>query len=168
MKSKTDRMTSILFAIYLMSLVWIIVLKFDITFSAMGTMQNVNLVPFSAPTRVNGEVMRSEMYLNMLIFMPFGIYLEILFKKWHIFLKVFLFFLVSSSFETLQYIFEAGASDITDIITNVLGGILGIVLYKVLERLLNNQRKTQKVMNIVALMGTISMGGLLFYLRYMN
>ena len=168
MKNKTDRMTSILFAIYFISLVWIILFKFDFTFSDMGTMRNVNLVPYSAPTRLNGVVIRSEMYLNMLIFVPFGIYLEILFKKWNFLQKAFLFFLVSLSLESLQYIFAAGASDITDIINNVLGGILGILLYKVLKRLLKDNRKTQKLMNNVALIGTISMGGLLFALLFIN
>ena len=74
MKNRTDRLTYLLFAVYLTSLIWIILFKFDLSLTNIGTMRNINLTPYSGPTRINGEIVRSEMYLNMLIFMPFGIY----------------------------------------------------------------------------------------------
>ncbi|MEM5770203.1 MAG: VanZ family protein, partial [Bacillota bacterium] len=60
---------------------------------------------------------------------------------------------VSLLFELLQFLFAIGGADITDFIGNILGGVIGIGLYIVLSRIL--KEKTNKILNILALVGTI-------------
>ena len=151
----SKRLTRALFLIYLALLAWIILFKMDLPFSNLGTMKSLNLVPYAAPTRINGEVVHGEMMLNVLIFIPLGIYLEALFKKWHLLGKVLFIYFVSLSFETLQYVLEMGAADITDIIHNVLGGLIGIMLFKIITKIHRDDKRTQRLLNISASLVTI-------------
>lgn len=157
MNWQTRKLTKYLFIIYLLALVWIILFKFQWPSSILGTMQNVNLTPYAAPSRINGEIVRSEMILNAIIFIPFGIYLEMLVKKWPFLIKLFGVLLGSCFLEGMQYILAVGATDITDVIQNVLGGFIGLLLYKIYERWINNQHQAHERMNQVALFGTLLM-----------
>ncbi len=100
--------------------------------------------------------------MNVIIFIPLGIYAAILFKRWAVAKNVFLFFLTSLMVETLQFTFRLGAFDVTDIITNTLGGIIGLMTFKIIEKLFKNSMKAQKLINVIAATGTILM--LLFLL----
>ncbi|WP_275351543.1 VanZ family protein, partial [Enterococcus faecium] len=67
-----------------------------------------------------------EMIDNVIIFIPFGLLLNVNFKEIG-FLPKFAFVLVLSlTFEIIQFIFAIGATDITDVITNTVGGFLGL------------------------------------------
>lgn len=162
--NKASKLTNVLFIIYLVALLWILVFKLGVRFSYMGK-RSVNLIPFSEPLILNGKIDFGEMILNVIIFIPLGIYAGILFEKWTIGKKVFLFFLVSLMIETLQFIFKIGASDITDIITNTLGGIIGLLIFKAIEKVLKNNLKAQKFINIIAAIGTGIMVLLLVLLK---
>ena len=127
--------------------------------------QNLNLDPYSAPARINGEVVYEEIIFNILAFLPFGMYLGILFKKSNIFQYILVFLLVSLSFEIIQYIFSIGASDITDVINNVLGGIIGIILFHLLNLFTRDNHKAHKIVNIISGLGTIVVVIILFLLK---
>jgi glycopeptide antibiotics resistance protein len=163
-----NRLTYILSIIYLIALFWIIVFKLSVSFHYSGTMKGFNLVPFSAPMSLNGKIDYGEMILNIFVFVPMGIYVGILFKRWIITKKALLFFLVSLLCETLQYIYGVGAFDITDIINNTLGGIIGLIIYKTIEKLFRNDDKSQQFINILAAIGTVLMISLLLFLRINN
>ncbi len=165
MKTKNQRLTEVLFIIYLLALVWIIVFKMEFSFADINDMQNLNLDPYSAPARINGEVVYEEIYFNILAFLPFGLYLGILFKKWNVYQNILVFLLVSLSFEIVQYIFAIGASDITDVINNVLGGIIGMILFKLLNFFIKNSHRAHKLINIFAAVGTVSVVIVLFILK---
>ena len=79
--NKTNKVTNILFIIYLIALFWIIVLKFNVPFSYMGNMRRINLIPFSEPLILNGKLDFGEMISNVAIFVPLGIYAGILFER---------------------------------------------------------------------------------------
>lgn len=149
---KSKRLTKGLFILYLLLLVWIVLFKLEVPFSNMGTMRSLNWDPYAAPTRLNGQVVYSEMVLNVIIFIPFGIYLNALFKKWPIIVQVLIIFLVSVFFEVIQYSLAMGASDITDVIHNGLGGIIGIVLYRNLSKKM--KLKHHRFLNMVAIIST--------------
>lgn len=155
--NKINKSTSVLFIIYLIALSWILLFKLGVRFSYMGN-RNVNLIPF-------GTVDVSEMILNIVIFIPLGIYAGVLFKRWVFVKKLFLFFLVSLMFEGLQYIFRIGAFDITDIITNILGGIIGLLIFEAIEKLFNNSVKSRKFITVIAAIGTVLMISLLLLLK---
>lgn len=68
----------------------------------------------------------------MLAFLPFGILLRKL--DCNIKFVFCIFLLVSLFFETVQFIFSIGVSDITDIITNVMGGVVGMLIVDILDK----------------------------------
>ena len=65
----------------------------------------------------------------------------------------------------LEFFFKIGAFDITDIITNTIGGIIGLLMFTAIEKLVNNSRKTQIIINILAATGTVVMIMLLLLLK---
>ncbi|MGC4035748.1 MAG: VanZ family protein [Chitinophagaceae bacterium] len=166
--STANRLTCILLIIYLVVLFWIIVLKMNVSFSYMKGARSINLVPFSKPLILNGKVDYGENILNILIFLPLGVYAGILYKTWATSKKIVVFFLVSFLCETLQLALNIGAFDVTDIINNTLGAIIGFVLFKVIEKLFKNEVTTQRFINIVAAAGTITMIVLLLLLKTNN
>ena len=155
--NKINKLTNILFIIYLIALFWIIVFKFNVQLPPLRNMRSINLIPFSEPLILNGKLAFSEIIMNIVIFVPFGIYAGILFKRWSTAQKIFLFFLISLICEVFQFILNVGASDITDIINNTLGGIIGILIYIGIEKILKNSVKVDKVINVIATIGTILM-----------
>jgi glycopeptide antibiotics resistance protein len=161
----TNKVTRVLMAIYLIGLFWIIVFKFNIPFSYMGGTRSANLVPFAAPTRVNGRVDYGEMILNVLIFVPLGMYSGALNTRWAMGKQLVLFFLISLACEGTQYVLAVGAFDITDIINNMFGGLIGWMIYKGLEKMSGDANRAQKIVNLVTAIGTISLVSLLLYLK---
>lgn len=155
MKSKEYSITKGLFVVYIIILTWIILFKMQFDISSLETMslRNINLVPFAGSLIVNNRVDISEIILNVAVFVPFGIYLCMLKEKWSFIKKVVPIFITSLAFETIQYIFAIGASDITDLIGNTLGGIIGIAVFMLLSKIFKN--KTIKIFNVLALIVTV-------------
>ena len=155
--SKANKLTKVLFVIYLIALFWIIVFKFNLPFSNLGYMRSINLIPFNESLIINGKLDFREIIMNVAIFMPLGIYSGILFEKWTLGKKIFLFSMISLICEVFQFILGVGASDITDIITNLLGGIIGLIIYIGIKKISGNSIKAQKFINIIATIGTVLM-----------
>ena len=155
----TNTLTTILFIIYLIALCWILLFKLGVRFSYMGK-RSINFVPFSEP-----QILNSENILNVVIFVPLGIYGGILFERWISGKKLLFFFLFSSIIEGLQYVLRIGAFDVTDIITNTLGGIIGLIIFKLIYKAFDSSVKTQKFINVIAAAGTALMILLLVLLK---
>jgi glycopeptide antibiotics resistance protein len=160
----TNRLTAALLIVYLIALYWILILKLGVQFSYMEK-RSVNLIPFTDPLFANGKIDVSEIILNVVIFIPLGIYAGILFKRWNFGKKLFIFFLVSLIVEALQFILAVGAFDITDIITNTSGGIIGSLIFKAIEKVFNSSVKAQKFINVIAATGTVLIIVLLLLLK---
>src|SRR5881398_2542352 len=103
-----NRLTTVLFTIYLIAICWILLFKLGVQFSYMGN-RRISLIPFKEPLFLNGRIDVSEVILNIVIFVPLGIYAGILFKRWNIGKKLFFFFLASLIVEGLQFILAIGA-----------------------------------------------------------
>ncbi|EIS9208364.1 TPA: glycopeptide resistance protein VanZ1 [Clostridioides difficile] len=155
MKSRKHNITKGLFIVYIIILTWIILFKLQFDISSLETMnlRSINLVPFAGSLIINNRVDISEIILNVVIFVPFGIYVCMLKEEWSFIKKVIPIFITSLVFETLQYIFALGASDITDLIGNTLGGIIGIAVFMLLSKIFKNN--TIKIINVLALIVTI-------------
>jgi glycopeptide antibiotics resistance protein len=158
------KLTNTLFIIYLVALLWILVFKLGVQFSYMGK-RRINLIPFNELLVLKGKVDFVEMILNAVIFVPLGIYIGVLFKRWTYGKKIFLLFIISLLIEGLQFILKVGAFDTTDIITNSLGGIIGLLIFKAIEKAFKNNFKAQKFVNIIAATGTVLMTLLLLLLK---
>lgn len=162
------KLTIILFLIYLTVLSWIILFKmqFDISLLKNMNLRNINLIPFAGSLIVNGKVDVSEIILNTIVFIPFGLYVSIVENKSTMILKIVPIFIVSLIYETLQYIFSIGSSDITDLLGNTLGGFIGICIFFILSKILG--QKSIKVINILSLIGTILIVAFLGLLIFAN
>lgn len=141
-----------LLVIYLFVLTWIILFKMNFSFQELPNLRDINLIPFAGSAIVNNQIFFSEIINNVLIFIPFGVYISMLKPDWTFLKKVAPIAGVSLLFEVLQFIFAIGGTDITDFIGNTLGGIIGIGLYLVLRRLFKTN--INKVLNVLASIGT--------------
>ena len=158
------RLTIALFTVYLAALCWVLLFKLGVQFSYMES-RRISLIPFSQAFIANGEIDVPEIILNVLIFVPLGIYVGMLFSKWSFKKKIFFVFLVSLIIEGLQLILGAGAFDSTDLITNTFGGLIGVMIFTAIQKAFNNNYKAAKFINIIAAIGTTLMIVLLSLLK---
>ena len=69
----------ILFGIYAVLLIWIILFRLNFSLAGIHRVRELNLIPFSNYKDVyEGDLPIFEAILNILIFMPLGIYLRML------------------------------------------------------------------------------------------
>lgn len=159
-----DRLTTALFVVYILVLFWILLFKFGVHFSYMES-RELNLIPFRGLFLPAGKIDLPEIVLNVIIFIPLGIYGGVLFRKLSIVRNLLIFFLTSLTFEVLQFALAIGTFDSTDLINNTLGGFLGLLMYLVIERIFQNRDRAQKFVNILALTGSVIMIALLVLLK---
>lgn len=162
--NKANKLTYAIFIIYLITLVWIILFKLNVSFSFMGE-RSITLIPYIEPLFSHDKINFGEIVLNVLFFIPLGLYTGVLYESWRISKKVFFFFLISLNFEVIQFIFGIGAFDITDIINNTLGGIIGLMIFKGIDKVFKNNIKAQEFINIIATVSTVLIVTLLLLLK---
>lgn len=141
--------THILFTIYLFLIIWIILFKLSVSIEQLPHFRSINLIPFYYPNKTTYQI--KEVIENMIIFIPFGLYLKTL--NIHNSRTIFLGFLLSFSLELSQYIFGIGASDITDLITNTIGVIIGVGIYQLIKKLFKD--KANKIILALSTVTTI-------------
>lgn len=155
--------TYILFGIYIVMLMWLILFKFSVDFTDLPHIRNINLIPFAQSAVVNGRISISEIAYNVIVFIPMGVLVSMCKKEWGFVRKALPAFAASLVFETLQYAFAIGASDITDLIGNTLGGIIGILVFALLVKMW--KEKAVLIINIIAtiilIMGLLMLGVLI-------
>ena len=121
--------------------------------------RSVNILPFqSIKSYLFGiaDVSRTVTFNNVLgnvgLFIPLGIYLQLLKRDKRMFISIFFVLLVSLSVEIIQFIFGIGATDIDDILLNCLGGIIGISCHRFLLVFIKDDNK---IRNIITILGAI-------------
>jgi len=114
-----------LFVVYLALLGWTVLWKLDVPW--VGGERMVKLVPFVA-TGGAGASAPLEVVVNLLLFIPFGLYLGLLApaRPWWAHLGVVAG--VSLALEVAQYVLAVGRSDSTDVVVNTAGGLVGLGL----------------------------------------
>ena len=105
-----------------------------------STYTGYNLVPFrTIKLFLSDSVSASSAFFNLagniLLFVPFGLLLPIVFRSVASFGRTLLATIVLSvGFEVYQRTAQIGKADIDDVILNTLGGVIGYALYSVLKR----------------------------------
>lgn len=130
-----ENQTRIIFILYLVLLVWVVLFKLNTNLLAIDHMRSVNLIPFHYEDGSNLFFHRKEVIANILVFIPLGVYTCIFRPQWSVLQRVVPALGLSILFESVQFLFAMGATDITDIITNTLGALLGILLFAILKRI---------------------------------
>ena len=168
MKRKRKFGVSVLFLIYLALLVWIILFKLQFNINDLDTVRKINIIPFYYDKEIGVDFHIKEVLENLLIFVPMGIYLQMLLFKSKSYLKLLIIAGISLLLEITQYILAIGSSDITDLITNTAGGLLGIALYSIVARLLKSREKADKLFLVIAVIVSTFIIGLLALLLFFN
>lgn len=146
-------LTRILFAVYILMLVWILLFKMSFSMDELYKNRSINIIPFMSSVIANGRVDISEIINNIVVFIPVGIYVCMLKKDWSVLKQISVGFFISLGIEVLQFVFAIGATDITDLTGNTFGGIVGIGVFYLLSKVFKN--KTNDIINILALISTI-------------
>ncbi|WP_100012421.1 VanZ family protein [Lentibacillus sediminis] len=99
---------------------------------------NTNIIPFQNTfgyltgwDRYNTDIILHNTLGNVLIFLPLGIFLPHLFKRYQRLLHIMRSGLVISlSIEVLQFVWQVGQFDIDDVLLNTIGAVLGYGILK--------------------------------------
>ena len=119
------------FGVYCVLLVWIVIFKctlpdvFSLDFISKSVAYRFErgIVPFSYSFYENQG---ADLFLNIFVFIPMGIYLPLMLKKRY---ACPIIPIVSLSFELIQLLTGFGWFDTLDLITNTVGGFIGVGLY---------------------------------------
>ena len=115
-------------ALYLLTLLWLVLFKFSYDLAGIvfeHQARSLNLIPFAGYS----QGLR-EMIDNLVVFIPFGLLLGVVFKQTGFWQKLAFIFTFSIGVEIIQFVLAIGRTDITDVITNTLGGLVGLSLYR--------------------------------------
>lgn len=123
-----------LFTIYLSFVAYftlIIPFFFPIPFFNISSLEtNMNFVLFYDVIHGHGDSL-VQLFLNVLLFVPFGLLLPFIYKK--SLLKTMAYSLILTvSIEIIQYLSvrQLSTFDVTDIAMNLLGALIGFILYR--------------------------------------
>lgn len=144
-----------LLASYLVILIWFVLFKLDFNIPQVFDYhhRSLSLVPFTDGGTIG------EMIDNVIIFIPFGLLLNVNFKRVGFLPKFVSILACSVAFELIQFIFAIGATSTTDVITNTVGGFLGLKLYGLSSQSMNSR----KLDRVIVAVGTLLLVVLLYY-----
>ncbi|WP_066071701.1 VanZ family protein [Neobacillus soli] len=166
-KNNQNKITAGLLTVYLLVLTWIILFKMQFSFQDLrhfADFRGINLIPFAGSIIKNDQKDIGEIIYNVFAFIPFGIYISMLKPNRPFLKRIVPIAGVSLLFEVLQFIFAIGGSDITDLLGNTLGGMIGVGVYIVFCKLFST--KANKILNVLALIGTICIFALVVLLIF--
>ncbi len=124
----------ILFIIYLIILINVLFL--DARYGRITGLKGYNLEPFRTIKnylKYSGtNAIMTNIFGNILAFMPLGFFVPILFRRTRFFILMILISgFVSLAVEVLQYHYAVGSFDVDDIILNTLGGFIGYLIFRI-------------------------------------
>lgn len=154
MNSKQNRnFTIILLCMYGLILTWIVLLKASPVSELryLPCERTLNLIPFHYDTEVGTHL--EEVVLNVLVFVPLGLFLVMLgMKAWK---AILIGLCLSFVFETLQFALAIGAADVTDLITNTAGTAIGACAYLPLRRVCKRTDRLNRTLNAILCSATV-------------
>ena len=160
MKKETiKKVVATLFALYCVVLLYVLFLHntYRYEFGAIRVnsyfseehMSMINIVPFKTifgyfqrlmNHTINTDIVVRNLFVNLVLFLPMGMAVPVLFeKKINKFWKFLLFIVITTfAIEIIQFLTMRGTADIDDIILNSLGGCIGygIIQIKPIKRFL--------------------------------
>lgn len=130
---KTELYREILGLIFI---IYILLLFELLTAADTNNYHGMNLKPFTEITRYKfgTKSFNINVFGNIVIFIPFGLFISSYLKSKKVF-SVFFVSLLTSSFVELVQLKVGRSFDIDDIILNVIGSIIGYIAYIVLKKI---------------------------------
>ena len=125
----------VLFAVYLVLLAWTVVWKLEMPYVGAAALlpRPIKLIPF-VPSAEAGASAPLEIVANIVLFIPFGLYLGLLAPTWQWWNATGVFVGASLVLETTQHLLSTGSFDTTDVIVNTAGGLVGFGLLALARR----------------------------------
>ena len=156
--------SKLLFVSYIIIFIWIVIFKCSLVDDLKITHQNISRLSLyerllntseieSFIYRIQtGEFLHRsilEPLLNIVIFVPIGMYLTYFQKEKSIFNTYVISFILSLSIELIQFATMIGGFSYLDLITNVIGGVAGYFAYSIIYR--EERIRSLNVISIVSL-----------------
>ena len=134
-RTRPSKLLIALFGIYLVLLVWVILWKLEKPWVGEAALlpRPLKLVPFVASGDA-GPSNPEEVLANILLFIPFGLYLGSLARSWKWWQLTAVFLGASLVLETSQHLLSTGSFDTSDLISNTLGGLAGLGILTLARR----------------------------------
>lgn len=145
-------------AIFYVFLMLDLFFRINLISSSSDMSRSYNLIPFktiwnyaSGDIYVSKSLVRHNIFGNIAVFIPYGLYLQVLLKNKDFGKSLLIVIVTSISIEITQFVFGLGAADIDDVILNVCGGVIGIIGYKVLRKLFREESRTKTAITLISL-----------------
>ena len=170
-------LSKIIFIIYIGLIIWIIMFKCNLIDSmndAYLFLKDMSIkeriLVFSTPFKnyfmesINSPkyVFTEDDLLNVIIFIPMGLYLSYFIKNKKFLKALLITFVVSLFFELFQLFTVIGSFTIQDLMTNVIGGIIGYLVYKLIFIKKESKQRTT-ILNVISIIGIIVFVPILLY-----
>lgn len=141
-KKQIRLLCRVLFALYIAGLVYFLFFAEMLDRTGIERSYRYNLIPFREIRRfivyadlLGPMAVISNLFGNIVIFMPFGFLVPILGrKKWNFWFTSLLSFALSLAVECIQLVTRTGCFDVDDIFLNTIGGMLGYLVYALVQR----------------------------------
>ena len=141
-KKQIRLLCRVLFALYIAGLVYFLFFAEMLDRTGIERSYRYNLIPFREIRRfivyadlLGPMAVISNLFGNIVIFMPFGFLVPILGrKKRNFWFTSLLSFALSLAVECIQLVTRTGCFDVDDIFLNTIGGILGYLVYALMQR----------------------------------
>ncbi|MDY0910159.1 VanZ family protein [Microbacterium sp. CFBP9034] len=123
------------FLVYLVLLAWVVLWKLEVPWvgAAAGLARPFKLVPFVASGDA-GASAPTEVLINLVLFVPFGLFLGALAPTWTWWKAAGVLLGTSLALELAQHLISTGSFDTTDLIVNTSGGLIGYGVFAALRR----------------------------------
>ncbi|MGM9879598.1 MAG: VanZ family protein [Bacilli bacterium] len=115
-------------------IIYILCLFYAVTFQDVSWSSH-NYIPFKEILRYDfgSSLFYKNIFGNMLLFLPYGIFIAKYVKLDSPFIVAIISFITSLSIEVIQFLIGR-VFDVDDIILNVIGGVLGFLIYKLFKK----------------------------------
>ena len=100
----------------------------------LGTIKHLLKEALSGKIRIESAMYLEAVTLNILLYVPMGYLLPIVWLKLRVMHVILIGFLSSLLTETIQLVFRLGLFELDDLVNNTLGTIIGVALYLLLIR----------------------------------
>ena len=148
-KEQINKGLKILFAYYLLWIIFVVIFKMSFSLSDLQFEREINLKPFYYEDPEHISLVIEEMLANIIVFIPLGVFINSILYQKKFAKKFLIIFLIPVLIEIIQYILAIGIADITDIINNSLGGLIGIGIYEGILKLSKNKSRLDKLILII-------------------
>ena len=141
-KKQIRLLCRVLVALYIAGLVYFLFFAEMLDRTGIERSYRYNLIPFREIRRfivyadlLGPMAVISNLFGNIVIFMPFGFLVPILGrKKRNFWFTSLLSFALSLAVECIQLVTRTGCFDVDDIFLNTIGGMLGYLVYALVQR----------------------------------